>query len=279
MTVAASDFDYIARLVWRRSAIVIEPGKEYLVESRLLPLARKTGAETISDLVARLQAQPETSLHVEVVDAMTTNETSWFRDRTPFDALASHVLPELIHARAATRRISIWSAGCSSGQEPYSIAMIVNNLMALHPGWDVSIVATDLSEEMLAKARAGRYGQLEVNRGLPATMLVNHFERAGMEWVISERLRRMVDFRQLNLAEPPPASMPSFDVVFLRNVLIYFDTATKREVLARVRQLMRPDGYLVLGGAETTLNIDDAFEPVQLDRVTCYRMCSGEAQP
>jgi chemotaxis protein methyltransferase CheR len=274
MTVDASDFDYIAQLVWRRSAIVLEPGKEYLVESRLTPLVRRFGDEQISDLVARLQSQPENQLHSEVVDAMTTNETSWFRDRLPFDAMASHILPDMLAKRVRERRITIWSAGCSSGQEPYSLAMMLGNAMTMHPGWTTQIIATDLSEEMLTRAKRARYGQLEVNRGLPAQMLVSNFERIGMEWEVKESLRQMVDFRPLNLARP--FDMPSVDVVFLRNVLIYFDTETKKQVLKRVRSVLRPDGYLFLGGAETTLNVDEAFEPVQFDRATCYRLRGGE---
>jgi chemotaxis protein methyltransferase CheR len=277
MTVDASDFDYIAQLVWRRSAIVLEPGKEYLVESRLTPIVRRTGGEQISDLVARLQSQPENQLHSEVVDAMTTNETSWFRDRLPFDALAAHILPELLIKRARERRITIWSAGCSSGQEPYSMAMMLTNAMSMHPGWTTQIIATDLSEEMLTKAKRARYGQLEVNRGLPAQMLVSNFERIGMEWEVKEPIRHMVDFRPLNLARPFDNAVPSADVVFLRNVLIYFDSETKKQVLKRVRSVLKPDGYLFLGGAETTLNVDEAFEPVQFDRATCYRLRGGEA--
>ena len=277
MSVGASDFDYIAQLVWRRSAIVLEPGKEYLVESRLTPIVRRTGGEQIADLVARLQSQPENQLHSEVVDAMTTNETSWFRDRLPFDALTAHILPELLSKRVRERRITIWSAGCSSGQEPYSIAMLVSNAMNMHPGWTTQIIATDLSEEMLTKAKRARYGQLEVNRGLPAQMLVSNFERTGMEWEVKESVRSMVDFRPLNLARPFDNAVPSADVVFLRNVLIYFDTETKKQVLKRVRSVLRPDGYLFLGGAETTLNVDEAFEPVQFDRATCYRLRGGEA--
>jgi chemotaxis protein methyltransferase CheR len=276
MTVDASDFDYIAQLVWRRSAIVLEPGKEYLVESRLTPIARRVGGEAISDLVARLQSHPEDQLHFEVVDAMTTNETSWFRDRLPFDALSAHILPELLEKRSRERRINIWSAGCSSGQEPYSIAMILANGLAMHPGWTTNILATDLSDEMLVKARRGRYGQLEVNRGLPAQMLVSNFERSGMEWEVRETVRQMVEFKPLNLARPFDNVVPSMDVVFLRNVLIYFDTETKKQVLKRVRSVLRPDGYLFLGGAETTLNVDEAFEPVQFDRATCYRLRGGE---
>jgi chemotaxis protein methyltransferase CheR len=278
MTVAARDFDYIAQLVWQRSAIVIEPGKEYLVESRLLPLARKTGAGSVSALVAQLQAQPDAGLHHQVVDAMTTNETSWFRDRHPFDALRGRVLPELLHKRAAERSVRIWSAGCATGQEPYSIAMLVHEQRQLNPDWDFSILATDISLDVLAKARAARYGQLEVNRGLPVGMLVTHFQRIGTDWVVNDDVRGLVRFQELNFAEPLPYSTALFDVIFLRNVLIYFDTTTKRQVLRRIRQVLRPDGYLFLGGAETTLNVDDAFEPVQYDRATCYRLRGGEAQ-
>jgi chemotaxis protein methyltransferase CheR len=278
MTVGAADFDYIAQLVWRRSAIVLEPGKEYLVESRLTPLARREGGEKISDLVARLQSSPETDLHAQVVDAMTTNETSWFRDRLPFDALSAHILPELMVKRARERRLTIWSAGCSSGQEPYSIAMILTAAMAMHPGWSLQIIATDLSEECLAKAKRGRYGQLEVNRGLPAQLLVSNFERQGMEWEVKSSIRSMVEFRSLNLARPFDSVVGSPDVIFLRNVLIYFDIETKKQVLKRVRSVLKPDGYLFLGGAETTLNVDEAFEPVQFDRATCYRVRGGEAK-
>ena len=278
MTVAAGEFHYVADLVRRHTAIVLEPGKEYLVESRLLPLARRTGAASVSDLVARLRQDPDDGLHGEVVDAMTTNETSWFRDRYPFDALTGQVLPELLESRAAERRITVWSAGCSSGQEAYSIAMTLHQLLAARPGWQAGIVATDVSREMLARTSAARYGQLEVNRGLPATMLVSNFERVGMEWVVKDHLRRMVQTRLVNLAEPLPGDLPRFDVVFLRNVLIYFDTDTKREVLGRVRRVLRPDGYLFLGGAETTHHLDDAFEPVHLKGATCYRLGGREAR-
>jgi chemotaxis protein methyltransferase CheR len=275
MTVGAADFDWIAQLVWQRSAIVLEKGKEYLVESRLAPLARKTGAENVSEFVGRLIARPDSSLITEVVDAMTTNETSWFRDHLPFQALQSQVLPELMRLRSRQRTMRIWSAGCSSGQEPYSIAMVAQDHLALHPGWAVDIVATDLSEVMLDKARAARYGQLEVNRGLPVAMLVRHFERLGTDWQLRPEIRRMVEFRNVNLAQRMP-EMGSFDVIFLRNVLIYFDTDTKRAVFEQVKRMLRPDGYLFLGGAETTLNVDPDFEPVMYDRATCYRLRGRE---
>ncbi|MCU1678916.1 MAG: methyltransferase, CheR-type [Frankiales bacterium] len=275
MTVGAADFDWIAQLVWQRSAIVLEKGKEYLVESRLAPLARKTGAETVSEFVTRLMAKPDSSLISEVIDAMTTNETSWFRDHYPFQAMQSHVLPELTRNRGRSRTLRIWSAGCSGGQEPYSIAMVVKDHFALHPGWAVDIIGSDLSDVMLEKARNARYGQLEVNRGLPVAMLVRHFERLGTEWQLRPEIRRMVQFASVNLAQQIEP-MGTFDVIFLRNVLIYFDVDTKRGIFEQVKRMLRPDGYLFLGGAETTLNVDPDFEPVMYDRATCYRLRGRE---
>ena len=275
MTVGAADFDFIAQLVWQRSAIVLEKGKEYLVESRLAPLARQTGAESVSEFVTRLMSKPDSTMLSRVVDAMTTNETSWFRDHYPFQAMQSYILPELTSSRSRSRHLRVWSAGCSSGQEPYSIAMVVQDHFALHPGWSVEIVGSDISDAMLEKARAARYGQLEVNRGLPVAMLVRHFERMGTEWQLREQIRRMVEFKSINLAQTMPP-MPEFDVIFLRNVLIYFDAETKRGVFQQIKKMLRPDGYLFLGGAETTLNVDPEFEPVMYDRATCYRLRSRE---
>jgi chemotaxis protein methyltransferase CheR len=271
MSLAPADFDYIRDVVRRHSAIVLEPGKEYLVESRLVPLARKEGEQSISSLVARMRSERTGQLTSRVVDAMTTNETSFFRDSAPFAAVQRHVLPELLRARAAERRLSIWCGAASSGQEPYSLTMVLQSVLAASPGWRASVLATDLSAEMLQRTRAGLYSQLEVNRGLPVAMLVKHFDKAGTSWQVKPDLRAMVTTRLLNLAVPFPP-LGSFDVVFLRNVLIYFDAPTKRAVLARVRQVMRPDGYLFLGGAETTLGIDDAFDRVVLDRATAYRL-------
>jgi chemotaxis protein methyltransferase CheR len=203
---------------------------------------------------------------------MTTNETSWFRDRLPFTALTDGVLPEVMSSRK-DRAVNIWCAACSSGQEPYTIAMLLSDLPAL-AGWRTSILATDLSEEMLDKARAGKYSQLEMNRGLPAQLLVRHFERSGPEWAIKPALKSMVTFRAMNLATQWPA-LPAMDVVFLRNVLIYFDVATKRDILERVRRVLRPDGYLFLGAAETTLNVHPAYERVTLNGATVYKLTRG----
>ena len=269
-SLTANDFDFVCRLVHQESAIVLGTGKEYLVESRLLTLARQVGERSVPDLVRRLQREPRGPLAGLVVDAMTTNETSFFRDRHPFDALRATVLPELLRTRAASRRIDVWCGAASAGQEPYTLAMLVREALEGRPGWTSSLLATDISAEMLERTRNGRYSQLEVNRGLPAPMLVKWFERVGTEWQVKPALRSMVQVRQLNLAAPFP-SLGSYDVVFLRNVLIYFDPPTKRQVLQRVRQVLRPDGLLFLGAAETTLTIDDAWERVVLDRATAYR--------
>ncbi len=270
MTVGASDFDFIAQLVWQRSAIVLEKGKEYLVESRLLPLARREGEESVSSFVSKLQTSPSSPLLEQVVDAMTTNETSWFRDHYPFQALGSHILPEFTGNRTRDRVLRIWSAGCSSGQEPYSIAMVAQDHLALHPGWTVEITGTDISEAMLTKARAARYGQLEVNRGLPVAMLIRNFERQGAEWELRDSIRRMVKFANVNLAMPLPA-LPPYDVIFLRNVLIYFDAPTKAAVLDRVRRVLRPDGYLVLGSTETLVGCSTGWRRVQSGQSCWYR--------
>jgi chemotaxis protein methyltransferase CheR len=275
MTIAAADFAYVRELVHRRSAIFLETGKEYLVETRLLPIVQASGEGSLDRLVSRLRSSPEGSLHKRVVEAMTTNETSWFRDRHPYDALESVILPDLFLRRANERRLTIWSAAAASGQEAYSIAMVLHDRLAADPTWNLRVLATDLSEEMVRRTKAGRYSQLEINRGLPAAKLVRHFTRAGTEWQVNEPLRRMVDVRQLNLDAPFPP-LPPVDVMFLRNVLIYFKVDTKRHIFDRVRRVLRPGGYLVLGAAETTLNVD-AFERVPLDKATVYRLRGGQA--
>ncbi len=275
MSITATDFAFVSSLVRRRSAIVLEPGKEYLVEARLLPVARKVGADGLGDLVGMLRRSSESSpLLGQVIDALTTNETSWFRDRHPFDAITEHVLPQVISAGRPDHVFRIWSAACSSGQEAYSLIMTLNDRLVMHPSWRLDMLATDLSAEILDQAKAGLYSQLEVNRGLPAPMLVRHFERRGAAWQIKESLRRSVTFRFMNLAQPFP-SVPQMDVIMLRNVLIYFDVPTKRGVLAQMRRVLRPGGLLFLGAAETTLNIDPNYERVQLGRATAYRLATN----
>lgn len=274
MTLSAQEFAFVSDLVRRDAAIVLEAGKEYLVQARLLPLARQAGMPTVSAFVTHVRQRARPDLHAKIVDALTTNETSWFRDAEPFQALATHLVPELIASRAAERTLRVWSAACSSGQEPYSIAMILEE--TLPAGWRYEILATDISAEMLARAEAGRFSQLEINRGLPAPRLVRHFERDGTSWRVSPGLRRNITFKQLNLNAALPA-LPMFDVVFLRNVLIYFDVATKRSVLGRVTSRLRPDGRLFLGSAETTIGIDDRFERVPAGRTSTYRVRTAQA--
>jgi chemotaxis protein methyltransferase CheR len=276
MAMTSADFTYIADLVRRGSAIVLEPGKEYLVESRLLPVAREAGTDTIAGLVQQLRREPDDGLRDQVVEAMTTNETSFFRDVHPFTALADTVLPELVEARRAHRRIDVWCAAASSGQEPYSVAMLLDELLGAESGWQLRVLASDLSQRMLERTELGVYSQLEVNRGLPVQRLLRHFERQGHQWRAKENLRSMIRTQALNLDGPWPA-MPSMDVVLLRNVLIYFDVPTKKRVLAKVRQVLRPDGYLFLGGAETTLGLDDSYERVQVGRAPAYRLRAGLA--
>ncbi len=268
---SGGDFETVQELVRRHAAIVLEPGKSYLVEARLAPLVRREGAASLAALVDRIRSTPFGPLHERVVDAMTTNETSFFRDLHPFEALRRVVLPELIQRRQVERKLHIWCGASSSGQEPYSIAMLLHDHLPQLRGWSVSLLATDLSEEMLARARAGRFSQLEVNRGLPAPLLVRHFTQDGGEWQLGEKLRRLVTFRPLNLVKPWPP-MPPLDVVFLRNVMIYFDLATRRTILERIRRALQPDGYLFLGATETTIHTDDAFERVGIGRSWAYRL-------
>jgi chemotaxis protein methyltransferase CheR len=270
MALAESDFAYISTMVRQRAAIVLEPGKEYLVESRLTPLAQAEGKGSIAELVTGLQTDRSGRLLTKVVDAMTTNETLFFRDGHPFETLRTTLLPQLLESRKGTGRLDIWCGASSSGQEPYSIAMVLKELAPSHPGVRCTLLATDVNDEMLQRTRDGRYSQLEVNRGLPIAKLVEHFDKVGTQWEAKPGLRAMIDTRNLNLAEPFPHFGP-FDLVFLRNVLIYFDGDMKRAVLERVRSVLRPDGYLFLGAAETTLTIDDQWERVSLGPTTAYR--------
>ena len=258
----------------REASIVLAPGKEYLVEARLIPVARAVGAASVNDFLADLQRRPNPANQRKIIDALTTNETSWFRDREPFAALNDVVLPELIKLRASARKVRIWSAASSSGQEAYSLAITLQE--KLPAGWSYEIMGTDISTEMVKRAETGEYSQVEVNRGLPASQLVQYFERAGAHWRVVPALRKNVSFKLMNLTSPLPP-MQQFDVIFLRNVLIYFDVATKRTVLQNAAKLLRPDGWLFLGAAETTIGIDDSYERVAAGRTSAYRVRTGGA--
>lgn len=269
MSVTVTSFTYVSDLVRQHSAIQLGPGKEYLVESRLMPLARArglSGTDAVENYVQQVRRANDPGEITQVVEALTTNETSWFRDSVPFMALKNHILPAL------GSDVRIWSAACSTGQEPYSIAMTLQDTTVPR----FSILGTDLNGAVLDQARSGRYSQLEVNRGLPAPMLVKHFERAGAAWQVRPELRRAVTFRQHNLLQPLPEP-GGFDVIFLRNVLIYFDLPTKRDILGRLRRRLRPGGFLVLGAAETTVGIDPAWDRVEVTRGSVYQLSGGKA--
>jgi chemotaxis protein methyltransferase CheR len=273
MSITAVEFDYLRKLVKDFSAIEIDSGKEYLAESRLDSLVRETGCGSLRQFLQHLREQPFNGLHRKVLDAMTNNETWFFRDLHPFDALRDHLIPELLKRRGPERQLSIWSAASSSGQEAYSVAILWRECFNL-PGWRIEIEGTDISNAVLARARSGLYSQLEVNRGLPAAYLMKHFTQAGIHWQLKPDIRDMVTFRQFNLASVWTA-MKSVDVILLRNVLMYFDIETRQRILAQVRRCLRPDGYLCLGGAETTLNLDQEFERVQFGKGVYYRVKAG----
>lgn len=266
-------FDYIAKLVRDRSAIVLESSKAYLVESRLSPIARECGLETIGKLIEKLQEPNSQGLTQKVVDAMTTNETSFFRDLHPFQALKTDILPNLIKARASERVLNIWSNACSSGQEVYSIAMLIKENFPELAGWKVRLVASDLSTKILDKAKAGVFTQTEINRGLPMPLLLKYFGKQGIQWKLNDEIRSMVEFRTINLIETFPTAISQMDIVFLRNVLIYFSPETKSSILTRIRASLRSDGYLFLGGSETTMNLKVKFEKQQTGNAVYYRPC------
>jgi chemotaxis protein methyltransferase CheR len=261
------DYEFLRKLLKERSGLDLSADKQYLVESRLIPLARKAGLGGIAELVQKIKGGSD-SLTSEVVEAMTTNETFFFRDKIPFDHLRQTVLPELVEARASRRSLRIWCAASSTGQEPYSIAMCVKEFAGL-TGWRVEIVATDLSPAVLEKSRAGIFSQFEVQRGLPIQMLVKYFTQIGELWQLNADIRAMVQHRQLNLLQDF-SQLGTFDVIFCRNVLIYFDQDTKAVVFERLAKMLEPDGVLALGAAESVVGISDAFKP-SAERRGLYR--------
>ncbi|MGO8720123.1 MAG: CheR family methyltransferase [Acidobacteriaceae bacterium] len=275
MTVNRAEFEYVRTLIHERAGIVLEDGKEYLIESRLSPLAEKEGFDSLTEYLGRLQRDAFNGSHRKLIHAMTTNETLFFRDIRPFELLRTRLIPDLIAARAAERHITIWSAACSTGQEPYTVAMMLREYFPQLQGWNVRLIASDLSTDVLARAIQGCYSQLEVNRGLPAKFLVKYFTRQGDTWQILDDIRQMIEFREMNLTEAW-SFLPKIDVVFMRNVLIYFNQETKRKILSKVAPLLAQCGYLFLGSAETTLNIADEFEPFPGVTAACYRLKQGK---
>ena len=260
-----TDFELIAQLLKERSGLALNKEKAYLLESRLNPVARKWNISGFDELAQAIRNKKDEALLVDVTEAMTTNESFFFRDQKPFDQFSEIVLPHLLKARAAKRSFRIWCAACSSGQEPYTLAMLLKEHAAKLAGWRVEILATDLSNEILDKAKEGLYSQFEVQRGLPISLLVKNFAQIGDRWQIDDSLRKMVRFQQFNLLDDF-SSLGKFDVVFCRNVLIYFDTLTKTTVLNGMADLLPPDGFLYLGGAETVLGTTDRFQIMQGQR-------------
>lgn len=278
MELTPEDFDFLRAMVLKESAIVLDPGKEYLVESRLTPILRAEGFEDYHDLVVALGKPGSNRLQELVVDAMTTNETSFFRDTHPWDSLRDEILPNLIEARQSVKRINIWCAASSSGQEPYSLAMLFHeHFPEVARDWNVRILGTDLSPKMVERASSGKFSQLEVNRGLPARMLMKYFSRAGADWQINDDVRKMVEFRRGNLIEASSwTQIPFVDGVFVRNVLIYFDKETRAQILDRVHDRLRRDGFLMLGSSETAVGIDGRYQREQVGKTVLFRPASTE---
>lgn len=271
-----ADFDFAAQFLKKRSGLVIGPDKQYLLDSRLSPVARKHALPSIDAVIAKLRTGGDEALAKSVVEAMTTNESFFFRDKTPFEQFEKVMLPAVLKSRAAIKRLRIWCAAASTGQEPYSLAMILREKAALLKDWKIEILGTDLSTDVLAKAREAVYSQFEVQRGLPIQMLVKYFKKDGEQWRVNDDIRGMVQYKTNNLLEPF-AGMGPFDIVFCRNVLIYFDTPTKANVLERTANILAPDGFLVLGAAETVLGITNVYTPVEGARGVYGRSAAAAA--
>ncbi|MDA8291763.1 MAG: protein-glutamate O-methyltransferase CheR [Actinomycetota bacterium] len=268
-TATTEDFRFLQGFLHDRSAIVLGEDKQYLVESRLLPVLQRHGAESIADLVRALR-RGDAAVETSVVDAMTTNETSWFRDAAPFEALRTYVIPELVASNVTRRRLAVWSAACSTGQELYSVAMLLDSEFSDVASWHLDLHGTDLSTAVVERARAGVFSPLEINRGLPAAHLVRYFNREGARFVISDSLRSRARFQTFNLARPWP-QVQDYDIILLRNVLIYFDVDTKRHVLESARAHLRPGGFLLLGTAETPRGLVTGLRPVSVGATTVFR--------
>ncbi|MEM8485778.1 MAG: protein-glutamate O-methyltransferase CheR [Bacteroidota bacterium] len=265
------DFEFLRTLVQRESGISLYEEKMYLINARLKPVLKQRNLQNIDELIIRLRWQPTPQLIQEVINVLTIHETFFFRDDAPFDVLRTTVLPALIKARSEARSLNIWSAACSSGQEPYSIAMMLREYFPELRNWHIYIYATDISAPILEKARAGQYSQFEVERGLPANFLI-YFEQDGQGWRVKEAIRTMVTFETANLVQPWPAYTPAMDIILMRNVLIYFENDTKKKILGNVKKYLHHDGYLFLGQSETVSQLDTSFELCHYSSSSCFRL-------
>lgn len=279
MALNPSEFSFLANFVKTATAIILTPDKDYLVESRLNPVARRIGVKSVNELVAKLRQNPSVMSEVGqlIAEAMTTNETYFFRDVKPFDVLKRSLIPEAMERRAKDRTLNIWSAACSSGQESYSIAMTIKEHFPALAGWRVRLIATDISKSMVERTRDGIFSQIEINRGLPATLLVKYFTKSGSEWRVKPELTKMVEASPMNLAGQWPM-LPRMDIVFLRNVLIYFDVDTKRLILEKVSKTMSQGATLLLGGSETTMNVSNDFDRLASGDSFYYKL-KGQVMP
>lgn len=262
---------FFADLVKKYSGITLKEEKTYLLESRLRELSRALGFRSIDELYENAKKRLTPSLRDDIIEAMTTNETYFFRDQHPFEALRKYVIPELKKLRQKERELRFWSAAASTGQEAYSIAMLLHEHFPELLSWRIQILASDISQEALKKAQTGTYSQIEVNRGLPVTLLVKYFKQNGSKWMINEKLKRLVTFRKVNLVEPLPLTLGKFDIVFCRYVLIYFSSEIKAKVLQNISRVMKPKGYLFLGATETPSEIPKGFKKRMFGRTICYQ--------
>jgi chemotaxis protein methyltransferase CheR len=270
MALATKNIDFLRDVVEKQSGNIISARQSYMLEQRLGPVAETMGLDNVEALVEELRRTRSPNLSKEIAEAVTVNETSFYRDMHVFEALRKKILPDVIKQNEASRKIRIWCAASSSGQEPVSTAMIIRESFPELAKWNISITATDLSEEMLAKCRSGIYSQLEVNRGLPATKLVKFFNRQGATWQVKPEVLGLIDYKRMNLTKPW-TFVGQFDVVLVRNVLIYFDLATKADILQRARKVLRPGGYLFIGAAETMIGMGAQYQREEIDATVCYR--------
>ena len=271
MAIREENFEFIRRALQQRSAIALTDNKQYLVETRLAMLARKLGMGSVDEFVEHLKCPVSPVLWQDVVDAMTTNETSFFRDAVPFHVLRDDVFKRAMSGKTSGGVLNVWSAACASGQEPYSIAMLWRECQSQYPGWDLRIIASDISKEMLGIAEKGAYSSLDIERGLSEQRRKRFFQQEGNLWLVNQSLKKNIEFRYINLIDAWPV-LPLMDVIFIRNVLVYFDLPTKQKIFAKLRAALKPEGSMFLGGAETTLAIDEQFERVFAGVGNCYRM-------
>lgn len=270
MTINAEDFEAIRNFLRENSGISLQDGKDYLVEGRLASVLSSEGFADFGDMIRSLQDKNSGTLRKKVLEAMTTNETSFFRDRHPFETLRTGVLPELLKKRQQQKKLEIWCAACSSGQEPYSLAMLILDKFSQIKDWNIKIIASDISEEMLERSREGVYSQFEISRGLPGYYVPKFFQRFGSKWEVKQELKEMMEFKQINL-NSSLTGIPPVDILFIRNVLIYFDENTKQSILKKIKGLLKPDGYLFLGSGEHMSGLEDLFEQTEYSTSSCFR--------